>query len=83
MLLYPVENPMRAVLLAFVSLPLLGLGMLLNIELLSALGGLVFLISLALLFISFIYLLCIGEWRKSFYTLIFIAALAMIIGLMN
>jgi hypothetical protein len=45
-----------------------------DIELLSATGGLLFLISLALLFISFTYLF-VTAMEKSIYTLIFIAAL--------
>ncbi|MEO6254957.1 MAG: hypothetical protein ABIO79_16720 [Ferruginibacter sp.] len=82
-LLYPVENWMRPILLSFVSLPLLALGMLSNIDMLIAVGGLFFLICLALLFISFIYLLFKREWAKSIYTLFFIAAIASIIVLLN
>lgn len=82
-LLYPIENWMRPVLLSFVSLPVLFLGVLSNIELLAVLGSLFFLVTLALLFISFLYLLIKRQWRKSIYTLIFIAAIATIIGLLN
>jgi hypothetical protein len=82
-LLYPIENWMRPILLSFLSLPILGLGMLANIELLSIVGGLFFLINLALLFISFIYLLFKRQWGKALYTLVFIAAIATILGLLN
>jgi len=51
------------------------LGMLGNIAMLSALGGSLFLISLALLLISFFYFLFKGEWRKSFYIFLFIGPL--------
>jgi len=83
MLLYPIENWMRPVLLSFVSMPVLAVGMLANIELLSVVGGLFFLGSLALLFISFFYLLFKRQWQKAIYTLIFIFAIATIIGLLN
>jgi predicted membrane channel-forming protein YqfA (hemolysin III family) len=82
-LLYPVENWMRPVMLAFVSMPLLLVGMLANIEMLSAVGGLFFLTALALLFLSFLYHLFTGQWKKAVYILIFIAAFATIIGLLN
>lgn len=82
-LLYPIENWMRPILLSFLGLPVLGLGMLGNIELLSIVGGMIFLISLALLFISFIYLLFKRQWAKAVYTLIFIFTIATIIGLLN
>jgi predicted membrane channel-forming protein YqfA (hemolysin III family) len=82
-LLYPIENWMRPMMLSFISLPLLLLGMLANIELLNVVGGLFFLVNLMLLFISFIYLLLKKQWRKSMYTLIFIAIIAMILGLLN
>jgi hypothetical protein len=83
MLLYPVENWMRPILLSFVSLPVLFLGMLSNIDLLSAAGGVFFLTSLLLLFISFIFLLFKRQWKKSIYTLIFIITIATMIGLLN
>jgi hypothetical protein len=83
MLLYPIEHWMRPVLLSFISMPVLAIGMLANIELLSAVGGLFFLGSLALLCISFFYLLLKREWQKALYTLVFLFTIATIIGLLN
>lgn len=82
-LLYPIEHWMRPVMLSFISMPLLAIGMLANIELLSVIGGLFFLGSLALLCCSFFYLLLKREWQKAIYTLVFLFAIATIIGLLN
>ncbi len=82
-LAYPFKNWFSPILFSLVAFPVFLLSIFIDVGILQLIGGGLFFITVLWLFVSFIVLLFKGQWSKSFYTLLFIATMAMVIGLMN
>jgi len=77
---YPFQKFERPLIFSFISYPIFFLGELSGIGLLILIGGLLAMLSSAILIISMFVLLFKKEFVKSFYTLLFILIIISIFG---
>ena len=82
-LYYPFANWMRPILLAFLSLSIFLISIPIDNGLFNLLATSFFLISVLIIFISFLLLLFKKEWGKCIYTFLIIIAIAIVFGLIS